>query len=187
MNPAKAIHLLLYAVTCSILLSCGEQLKTGLETEPYFDLKGFVEQQATSLNGDKVEKVSVVGEEEKNSEVTYSTQEWQDELLVFTSADINKPSLVQAYQTERTENQLSHTLRPDAKDKVKSITIKYEGEKIKQITVEIVEDNLFYSSTTTGVLVINTQSEKLEKYDIKTIQKIWFLDPNLMKISGIVK
>jgi hypothetical protein len=186
MRSAKAIHLLLISITCITLFSCGDQLKTGLETDPYFDLKGFVAQQAKSLDGHQVEKKSAVGNEEKKSEMIYSTQEWKDELLVFTSADINKPSLVQAYQSERNPTTLSHTLRPDSKDNVKSIFVEYDGEKVRRITIQLVEDDLFYSSTTKGVLVINIETKKLASYEIETTQKIWFLDSNVMKISGII-
>lgn len=154
---------------------------------PYFDLKGYMEQTIPEMEGAKVAKISRVQNQEETADVVYSAQDWREELDIFFQADINKPSLAQSYSTETKNSYLIHTLLPGEKGKVKEITIRYDNDRPTEITVKLKEENMFYTSTIIGQVYYNVETTKLDHYSVESTQKIWFLQPNNMKIMGAVK
>lgn len=158
-----------------------------METLPYFDLAGYIEQQIPKVEGAKVSKISRVQNQEEKIEVVYSVQDWREELDIFFQADINRPSLAQSYDTQTKNSYLIHTLLPGEKGKVKEITVRYEKDKPTAITVKLVEENMYYTSTTIGQVYFNIETMTLDHYSVESTQKIWFLKPNNMKIMGVVK
>lgn len=158
-----------------------------MEVLPYFDLKGYIEQEIPKVDGAKVAKISRVQQKEESAEVIYSVQDWKEELDIFFQADINKPSLAQSYDTQLNSSYLTHTLLPGEKGKVKEITVRYDKDKPSGITVKLVEENMFYTSTTIGQVYFNVETLTLDHYSVESTQKIWFLKPNNMKIMGAVK
>lgn len=158
-----------------------------MEKLPFFDLSGYLDQEISKMSGAKVAKISRVQDQEESAEVVYSIQDWKEELDVFYQADINRPSLALAYDTKIQKNYLTHTLLPDEKGKVKEITVRYDKETPTRITVKLIEKNLFYSSTIIGTLYFNVSTFRIDHYAVESTQKIWFVDPNHMKIMGAVK
>lgn len=154
---------------------------------PYFDLKGYIEQTIPKMEGAKVAKISRVQNQEESADVVYSAQDWREELDIFFQADINKPSLAQSYDTQTKNSYLFHKLLPGEKGKVKEITIRYDNDIPTGITVKLMEENMFYTSTTIGQVYFNVETTKLDHYSVESTQKIWFLKPNNMKIMGAVK
>lgn len=169
------------------IFSCTEPAKTTLEEKPYFDLKGFVETQADTLDGAKVSKRSKVQDREETVATTYGREDWEEEFEVFTQADINTPSSLDSYLTSQVGPVLSHELKPKAKSKVKYIKVHYDGDKVQRIELRVAEDNLFYSSETLAEIVMNPETDLIDHYSIETSQKIWFLEPNDMRIEGVVE
>lgn len=164
----------------------GEERKT-LEKLPYYNLRGLLDLELAKLDGAGVEKVSQVNGEEKSVAKTFSLQDWKEEFEVFYSADINSPALASSYSTETVGEDLIHRLLPEAKGKVKEIRIRYDKEYPVSVTLRIAEKNLFFSSTTLGELYLNQATEKIDHYAIETTQKVWFLQPTHIKITGVVK
>lgn len=166
-------------------ISHGERKK--LDKLPYFNLKGFVDLELAKLDGVEVTKVSEINGEETMVDKRFSLTEWKEEFDVFYGADINTPALALSYSTETEGEYLIHRLLPESKGKVKEIKIKYIKEYPVSVTVRTVEKNLFFSATTVGEFYISQASEKLDHYSIESTQKVWFLDPTHIKISGVVK
>ena len=158
-----------------------------MEKLPYFDLAGYIEQEIPKVDGANVSKLSRVQNQEEKADVVYSVQDWKEELDIFFQADINKPSLAKSYDTQLNSSYLTHTLLPGEKGKVKEITVRYDKDKPSGITVKLVEENMFYTSTTIGQVYFNVENQKLDHYSVESTQKIWFLKPNNMKIMGAVK
>jgi len=169
------------------LFSCVEQTDTELDTLPYFDLKGFIELKANEVDSVHVIKVSRVQDQEEKIETVYTREELNNEFEVFKEADINKRSLIKSYDTKVSNDQLIHELFPKAEGKVKFLKISYFEDQVSSISIKQVEKNLFYSSITLGNIYMNNATHKIDHYDIETTQKIWFLRPNNMKISGVLK
>lgn len=167
--------------------SCAGPSSGELAILPYFDLKGFIETKIKDIDGAEVLKVSRIQGKEVKKTVVYSIEDWKEELDVFIQADINKASLVNSYDTRIEKGILIHELLPDADGKVKYIKVDSTTKEVRSISIKMSEDNLFYSSMTLAELYLNSATFKIDHYSIETTQKIWFLAPNNMKITGVVK
>lgn len=153
---------------------------------PYFDLKSFVNLELSEIEGDSVLKISEVNGEEQVVDLVYSAEDWKEELAAFYEADINVPSLATAYSTRTTPDQLIHELLPEAKGKVKELSIRYVQNYPSWVTFKIKDENLFYSTTTLGELYMNQATGKIDYYKLETTQKVLFLSPTHIKILGTI-
>jgi predicted RNA-binding protein with EMAP domain len=178
--------------TLSLIILAAFSCVTGekgkkMEVLPYFNLSGFIDVEIAKIDGLTVTKVSRINGEEKIVDVVYSAEDWKEEFLAFYRADINTPSLSQAYSTVTRFEYLIHELLPEAKGKVKEIKIRYVGDYPSSITFRTTEENLFFSTSTIGEFHMNLATNKLDHYSIETTQKVWFLKPTNIKVSGIIK
>lgn len=164
----------------------GEENKV-LEKLPYFNLRGFFDVEIAKLDSATVIKTSRINGEEKTVELIYSSEDWKEEFLAFYQADINSPSLARAYSTDTKYEYLIHELLPGEKGKVKDIKIKYTRDYPSSITFRSREENLFFMTSTYGEFHLNLATNRLDHYSIETTQKVWFLKPTNIKVSGIVK
>jgi hypothetical protein len=157
-----------------------------LEKLPYFDLKSFINLELSKIEADSVLKTSVINGEEQVVDLLYTSEDWKEEFAAFYEADINVPSLATAYSTRTTPDQLIHELLPEAKGKVKEITVRYVQNYPVWITFRIKDENVFYTSTTLGELYMNQATGKIDHYKLETTQKVLFLSPTHIKISGFI-
>ena len=170
-----------------ITLACSpNQQEPALEKLPYFDLKSFINLELSKIEGDSVLKTSVINGEEQLVDLLYTSEDWKEELAAFYEADINVPSLATAYGTRTTPDQLIHELLPEAKGKVKEISIRYVQNYPAWVTFRLKDENMFYQSTTLGEIYMNQATGKIDHYKIETTQKVMFLSPTHIKISGII-
>ena len=168
-------------------LACSpNQQEPALEKLPYFDLKSFINLELSKIEGDSVLKTSEINGEEQVVDLQYSSAQWKEEFAAFYEADINVPSLASSYSTRTTPDQLIHELLPEAKGKVKDITIRYVQNYPAWVMFKIKDENLFYSSTTLGELFMNQATGKIDQYKLETTQKVLFLSPTHIKISGFI-
>ncbi len=153
---------------------------------PYFDLKSFINLEINKIEADSVLKTSVINGEEQVADLVYTSEDWKEEFAAFYEADINVPSLATSYSTRTTPDQLIHELLPEAKGKVKEITVRYVQNYPVWITFRIKEENIFYTSTTLGELYMNQATGKIDHYKLETTQKVLFLSPTHIKILGTI-
>jgi hypothetical protein len=169
------------------ILSCAPtKEEPALEKLPYFDLKSFINLELSKIEGDSVLKTSEINGEEQLVDLQYDSAQWKEEFAAFYEADINVPSLASSYSTRTTPDQLIHELLPEAKGKVKDLTIRYVQNYPAWVTFKIKDENLFYSSTTLGELFMNQATGKIDQYKLETTQKVMFLSPTHIKISGLI-
>lgn len=168
------------------LSSCVDEISNTIETDPYFDLKGFVEENIQKVDNVDVAKTSQIQGEEKEVEAVYSIKEWEEEFSIFKEADINKTSMLKSYKTTTSDDLLTHELLPNSKEKVKYIKVTYDNGSVSSVSIKIADDNLFYASTTLAEIHIDSSTKLIDHYSIETSQKIWFLDENNMKIQGTI-
>lgn len=176
--------LLLAAAVVACAPAAEEPLRDAL---PYFDLRAFLNLELKKLDGVKVIKTSEINGEKKVEELVYTEQDWKEELDYFYTADINLPSLATAYSTKTSTDNLIHKLLPEAKGKVKEISIRYVKNYPSWVSFKIKEENLFYSTTTLGEAYLNQSTGKLDHYSLETTQKVMFLSPTHIKIAGIIQ
>ena len=168
------------------LFSCVGEISNAIEKDPYFDLKGFVEENIQKVDSVEVAKISQIQEEEKEVNVVYSIKDWEEEFSIFKEADINKASMLQSYKTTTSDNLFTHEAPPNSKEKVKFVKVTYEEGAVSSVSIKIEDDNLFYSTTTLAAIYIDKDTKLIDHYSIETTQKIWFLDKNDMKIEGAI-
>jgi hypothetical protein len=185
MKIVKIISLGLFLWTAISCVPNGDEVK--LEKLPYFDLKGFLNLEIEKLDSLTVIKTSIINGVEKSQEVQYSLSDWKEEFDYFYRSDINIPSLATSYSTETISDYLVHKLLPDAKGKVKELRIRYYQNYPASISFKIKEENFFFFSSTNGNFYLNQNTGRLDHYSIETTQKVLFLKPTNIKISGIVK
>lgn len=185
MNITKLIVTLLLATTAFACAPAKEEpLLTAL---PYFDLKAFLNLELKELDGAKVIKSAEINGEKKVEELVYTEKDWKEELDYFYSADINLSALASSYSTKSSSDFLVHELLPEAKGKVKEISIRYVQNYPAWVSFKIKEENLFYSTTTLGEAYLNQSTGKLDHYSLETTQKVMFLSPTHIKISGVIQ
>lgn len=184
----KFKNYLLFGLLIWAAFSCisGEEGKK-MEKLPYFSLKGFLDLELAKLDGAEVAKISQINGEEILVEKKYSLTEWKEEFEAFYNADINSPSLALSYSTETETDYLIHRLLPEAKGKVKEIRIKYIKEYPFSISFKMSDENLFFTTSTVGEFYMNQATNQIDHYSIESTQKVWFLEPTNIKISGVVK
>jgi hypothetical protein len=170
----------------AVLACAPTKEEPALEKLPYFDLKSFINLELSKIEGDSVLKTSEINGEEQLVELQYDSAQWKEEFAAFYEADINVPSLASSYSTRTTPDQLIHELLPEAKGKVKDLTIRYVQNYPAWVTFKIKDENLFYSSTTLGELFMNQATGKIDQYKLETTQKVMFLSPTHIKISGFI-
>ena len=170
----------------AVLACAPTKEEPALEKLPYFDLKSFINLELSKIEGDSVLKTSEINGEEQLVELQYDSAQWKEEFAAFYEADINVPSLASSYSTRTTPDQLIHELLPEAKGKVKDLTIRYVQNYPAWVTFKIKDENLFYSSTTLGELFMNQATGKIDQYKLETTQKVMFLSPTHIKISGLI-
>ena len=170
----------------AVLACAPTKEELALEKLPYFDLKGFLDLEISKLAGDSVLKTSEINGEEQIVDLKYASAQWKEEFAAFYEADINVPSLAIAYGTRTTPDQLIHELLPEAKGKVKEISIRYVQNYPAWVTFRLKDENMFYQSTTLGEIFMNQATGNIDHYEIETTQKVLFLSPTHIKIAGII-
>lgn len=175
-----------FLVFSAFSCATGEEAKK-MEKLPYFNLSGFFDVEIAKIDSVTVIKTSRVNGQEKTVELIYSAEDWKEEFLAFYRADINSPSLARAYSTDTKFEYLIHELLPGEKGIVKNIKIKYDRNYPASITFHSHEENLFYTTSTIGEFHMNLATDRLDHYSIETTQKVWFLDPTNLKVSGVLK
>ncbi|MFC3416380.1 hypothetical protein [Algoriphagus hitonicola] len=184
-------RLILFSLVFVLLVSCenapGVSKPGDLETLPYYDLKGLLEQEIEKLDGSLVMKTTRVNGESKKTEVNLNKEQWMDELDAFFEVDINKSSYINSFTTEVDNDELIHRLKPEEKSPVKEIRVRIVDDRPVWITFRMAKESPFYTSYTLGEIYFNNRTKTIDHYAIESTQKIWFLDANNMKIQGAVK
>jgi hypothetical protein len=172
----------------SVLWSCTNiSDSTSTEDSAYFPVKEFIEVKIPKLEGKSVLKEININGEKERSETTPTMDEWMKEFDLFIQADINRPVLSGAYDTQRSEKYLIHSLKEGEKGKIKKIVVQYVGEHISQLSFISKTENPFYSSQVRGVLMFHGLTGEIDQYSLENIQEVVFSKPNKMIVSASIR
>lgn len=184
----NTVRILLIGLLVSATMGCASSVEDKkLDKLPYFDLSGFIDLEISKLEGAEVLKSSRINGEEKMLDTVYSIADWREEFEAFYQADINTAALALSYTTDTKFEYLIHKLLPGEKGKVKEIKISYFKNYPASISFSMSDENMFFSTSTYGEMFLNQTTSKLDHYSIETTQKVWFLKPTNVKISGVVR
>jgi hypothetical protein len=167
-------------VTILFLMACGPSAQQGTAPEPYFDLKGYMEQEVVRLNqlNPTVDKIVTVNNQAERKQIKVAN--WTDELTVFLDADINK-SAWQGLFTVSKSDTLETFRSNDDKVYVKSLQVERKNKQVTGITVLLNTKNYLYQSADT----LRYYPDSL--YEIGKQQHIKLLNPKKYRVSGRFK
>lgn len=176
-------------IIMGLIISCsednGQLMDNPTQIDKYFQLKDFVENQISLLDGASVRKSITIKGQTEDAEVRMDAEGWRKELDVFIQVDINKASLATAYETEEKEGLTIHRLRPGEKSSIQEIKVVHNQGQVKQIDFKAYQDDFFYATASEGQLVVDS-SGRVRSYQVTGTQKVWFLSPNEMHVKGEV-
>jgi len=169
-----------YSILWVALISMGCTSPKTNKVNAYFDITSFTHQLIAqqSKNGSSVFVKNMVNNTtDERIEGNTDSLFWVTELTPLFNADINKPSLLDAYKVEEGVKEANsnllktiYSVLPKAKSKVKRIEIKYMGHlsEVRQIYVVMETDNPVYSSHQSIYVWINNLEGKLIIDSLKT-------------------
>jgi hypothetical protein len=183
----KTFYILFVSVA---LLSCKpgekEPLANPIQIRAYFPISEFVIEQIELLEGTAVEKELFVNESLERTTQRLDSAGWRKELDWFIQIDINKASLATAYEVTEENGKTIHKLKEGEKASLKEMVVHREGQAVKEITLVAEESNTFYGSQTNARLTTDPATGRISFYELESRQKVWFLDPNTLKVNSRV-
>ena len=177
-SPVRFIKIFLLIL---IISACNSNEQADAEQVKYFfDLKGYFDEQI-NINNEKyktpTKTVSVDGKAQKKQ---LKKINWEKELSVFASADINKSSWQDKYRidTMATINAVNVAYTAlDDKLKTRLINVKLNNDVVEFISIDQLSDNMIYNSKKTLTYSPN------EGYTLENRQKARFLQEHLYEIN----
>ncbi len=159
----------------------------------YFELKPLLSAQVnllTELQPSVTKRVSLDEQVEQSESILDSTQ-WANELEIFFESDINKPSLVGAFDEAVSDNKISYTLKDQSQDGVKAFEVSFMvGSKTpREITIESSSHNSLYTSSRALQLVFANRNDVpvLTSYSISGDQSILFGETTTYMLEANLK
>ena len=190
----KYIYLLLSLLTIS-MSACvnqgGEEVKERISK--YYDLLGVLKAQPALLEGRQLNKKGSFKDLEEQTSIRPDSAAWAKELSLFEKYDINKPSMLDAFEiTDAVEGDMS-VVRYDRKDSepgVQEMILYYNGgDQPDSIAIKNVDENQFLSSVSEVKLYFAQVENQaiLTGYEIKSLQKLVLADAVKIGISARVE
>ena len=164
-----------------LITSCTNTPKTyEVQNQPYFDIKGYFEEQALKLNAQKplIYKVVYKGTQKEAKEI--KIENWEKELSLFAESDINKPAWRNSYSSERSEDTTVYKALTDDL-RTKEIKVVKKGDRVISIYIENGASNALYRSNETLFYLADSL------YTITKKQKVRIIGENSYEITGKIK
>ncbi|WP_324674260.1 hypothetical protein [Hymenobacter sp. GOD-10R] len=156
----------------------------------YYDLRGFLDTQASLLNRRNPAVVKLVrlrdGHEE-TAQVPHT--DWAKELQLFYQADINKAALRGAYTIEPIVpnaeglQQQTYRRKPGIENAVERLTVLSDAKGMREVHATLSQDNaLFFSRKE---LQLRASNGVLRDYQVNGVQKLILFDT--LRYSAVVR
>ncbi|MCF0057511.1 hypothetical protein [Dyadobacter sp. CY356] len=174
------------------LTSCDSAQERESKVMTYYDLKGFIESQVSSLNKEKPEVTKTMRVSGKNETLTSRNMDWKKELELFIQADINKPAYSKSYAITKPDS-LTVLYKLKTEESLPVRYLKIEMDKISGTPVVIQallrSENKLYQSEKNIEMHGSFQGGKwhLENYIIKGYQKLATMEKKEFDVSAKVK
>jgi hypothetical protein len=161
-----------------LFLTCTTDQNTANSSKPYFDLKTYFKNEAQRLQQKKHAVIKTVTKNDLHESRTTTIGNWENELGLFSDADINKPAWKDEYEVKQMGDEIQY-LAKNSKLKTKAINInKSETGKIIHIFILNEVNNYLYSSREE----LHYFPDSL--YSIRKKQKIQIIGSNDYAVSG---
>lgn len=173
-----------FAITLLLLASCSTDNRT--TQEDYFDLHRFLEEQVNRLAplNPTIQRTTAIGGKQETKTLQLSAAKWEKELIMFSNANINKPSLKGLYEVDSTLSDtykvVSYQTKDNAKTGVRYMKVYYKQEEVAKVEVLFQEKAIIYYAKRKLWMTFEKNGEGpplLSTYAIDGHQKIIFQDP----------
>lgn len=184
--------LYLFASVFLFLSSCDSAQERQSKVMTYYDLKGFIESQVSSLNKEKPEVRKIMSVSGKNETRTSRDMDWKKELELFVQADINKPAYSKSYSITKPDSlTVVYTLSTSESLPVRYLKIEMDKNSGMPILIQakLRSENKLYQSEKNIEMHGSLQSGKwhLNSYTIKGYQKLATMDKKAFDLSAKVQ
>lgn len=159
----------------ALLVACKPEIQ---EKPAYFDIKGYFKSEAAKLAGQHKPISKTIVHNGVSETKTVDIKDWQQELNMFISADINKPAWKNSYTVQQTANSIVYRAKENDLETRDIIITKKDG-KVKWI--------LIFTHTPKNILY-DTKAKLSwfpdSAYQIQKTQTVKLLGKNSYDISG---
>ena len=186
LNRLLLYFFLLFASACGV----EQKIKT---PNTYYDLNGLIDEQIKLLDSISpvLFKKAIIDENSELVELTPNDSVWSREFLIFRSADINKPMLVNRYNVdEHTTNdgskRITYISKDPEKTEVDSLMIHYfaESEKPSIIHASLSHNNALFRNQKTLDMFFKKSENLISTYKIRGWQKMISKDSTFYYVEG---
>jgi hypothetical protein len=188
MSNLKFKTAFLAVLSTAIFFQCSSN-KTEIEySKVHFDVNGILEDQMTYLEESGASLEKHVEFDGKKAELKLDTVDWEKELRLFKSLNINKPALAPLYDSVISGDNVIYSLKEDdSNSKLKSLEIKRNNKKeLIQFTGIIKENNYLYKSEKILVLNFDIPSQNIKTYDLNVSTQVIFRENEKSEVHGEV-
>lgn len=176
------------------LISCNTENNSSLNTNPYYNIDSLIENQVKILAENKAELTKVNGHSgDTTLSIVLDTTGWEQELQLFATMDINKPALVDVYETTTLKDSVSNLLIRQYKStaqkaEVQELNIYYfeNIDNLKKISAKLHKENKLFNASRQLQMTftdINSRSV-LKSYQLNGYQKLSLRDSIATNVVG---
>lgn len=173
-RPIFLVMIILFCISCNP----GNTSKPSLK---YFDLAGWMKNQATELKAEHRGLERTITKDGKSETITSDTANWVREFQPFIEADLNKPAWLNSYETDSILKDSILIVRYTALEKrlpVRKMEITFLNKQVQTVMVWSAKKNSYFQSDQELTYQTNIG------YDLVGSQKVILADSLSYKISG---
>ena len=154
----------------------------------YFDVPGFIEQQAATLTRQQAGlQKTVQFRNEKPEAQSLNTVNWNETLQNFQETDLNKKALGDAYTTSINNQRTLYTRKPEVNAPIKSLEVITDAQKqVKMLRAVYEENNALFYNREVRELYTGPKAV-LKRFRISGVQKVIFFDSIPYQVQAEVK
>ena len=158
-----------YAIACLVTSCSGGVADFEMQ---YFDLHSVISQSINRNLEDRPVFAKEVLIEREVEKITTNDIDWQKELEVFLTADLNKRDYLNKYSIDSSDRKLVYTLKENLDAPVKSLTITFDTlSMVKNVEAMLTTNNFLYNSERN--LILNYKSGELHSYEVTGWQQLF--------------
>lgn len=162
-----------------LLNACGVEQKR--EARSLFDSKAYFEQEIERLNKQKVSIEKQVRMDEDTQRIELDTVDWEAELALFLRSNINKPALVDEYETDSLieEGKLRAVHYQTQKEglKTRKLSLYFRDDSIRRIEIFNKTKNTVYGAEQ------HLRYEPAVGYEMRDTQQVQLVGTNLFSVK----
>ena len=183
-------------ITCIslLLLIClsGCEIGQNRELTAYFDLSKLLIDQMLLLKSENplIQKTVILDGKTEKKELHLDSLGWLRELDIFIEANINKPSLVNAFEMEASQNQIIYSRKKKDEDGVQRFEIKLVSNTTPgEITIETnTQNSLYHDETSLRISFRDYKGQMiLSGYSVEGAQTSLSREPTTYQIDALLQ